>query len=330
MTEKTKCVICSGTGIQEETMKGYRRYKCWSCDGAKVVDNPSPKTDTGEEQMIIEKDKIAMLAKDMREDKLEFPCYAEPKYDGVRVLAHVHRNTKSVDFFFRSGKEVHTLEHLIEPLLNLDVEEDCFWVDGEVINEEGFMKCVGDVRRKSKQAPHLEYGIFDLFFENDERTYLQRKDYLYKAYRDMAESDNIFVVDFVQVDSLEEIRTVKGEWEDEDDNCEGIMIKKDNRYVHKRTWDWMKMKDELSVDFPVVGAYEGKGKYDGMLGGLIVENPKTNVQIRVGGGYNDDERYRLWNNIADQIGKIAEIKYQYMTPKGSLRHPVFMGFRIDK
>jgi len=31
--EKQNCVICRGTGIQEETMKGYRRYKCWCCDG---------------------------------------------------------------------------------------------------------------------------------------------------------------------------------------------------------------------------------------------------------------------------------------------------------
>ena len=27
------CPICQGTGIEEETMKGYRRYKCWKCDG---------------------------------------------------------------------------------------------------------------------------------------------------------------------------------------------------------------------------------------------------------------------------------------------------------
>ena len=32
-----KCSVCNGTGIQEETMKGYRRYKCWSCEGEKEV-----------------------------------------------------------------------------------------------------------------------------------------------------------------------------------------------------------------------------------------------------------------------------------------------------
>jgi len=39
-TMKIKCPMCSGTGIEEETTKGYRRYKCWSCEGEKVVDHP--------------------------------------------------------------------------------------------------------------------------------------------------------------------------------------------------------------------------------------------------------------------------------------------------
>ncbi len=37
---KIRCAICNGTGIQEETTKGYRRYKCWVCKGAKVVNDP--------------------------------------------------------------------------------------------------------------------------------------------------------------------------------------------------------------------------------------------------------------------------------------------------
>jgi len=33
------CPVCQGTGIQEETMKGYRRYKCWKCDGKKEIED---------------------------------------------------------------------------------------------------------------------------------------------------------------------------------------------------------------------------------------------------------------------------------------------------
>ena len=101
-------------------------------------------------------------------------------------------------------------------------------------------------------------------------------------------------------------------------------------YQNKRTWDWMKIKDELSVDFPIVDLFEGQGKYKGMLGGVIVKNPDTDIHIRVGGGYDDAERKHIWENQKDFLGKTAEVKYQYMTPKGSLRHPIYKGVRIDK
>jgi len=275
------------------------------------------------------KDKIAMLAKDFESKKEEYPCYVEPKFDGVRVLAKVNTEEHTVEFFFRSGKEVYTLDHLVEPLLELDLGVE-YYVDGEVINSEGgFMKCVGDVRRKSKQAPHLEYRVFDYFFENDTRDYITRKNGL-MSQCDLVNAPPLDCIPHKEVNCIEEVLALKDLWETMDSNVEGVMVKKNTSYKHKRTWDWMKIKDELSVDFPVVDAYEGKGKYDGMLGGLIVENPQTKVRIRVGGGYNDEERYSFWNDLPTYIGKTAEVKYQYMTPKGSLRHPVFKGFRIDK
>ena len=35
-----KCVVCNGTGINEEAMKGYRRYQCVACEGKKKVKDP--------------------------------------------------------------------------------------------------------------------------------------------------------------------------------------------------------------------------------------------------------------------------------------------------
>tara|TARA_R110000824_G_scaffold92172_1_gene223809 strand:+ start:777 stop:965 length:189 start_codon:yes stop_codon:yes gene_type:complete len=48
--EMMKCPICNGKGIQEETMKGYRRYKCWKCDGAKEVVNTLVEQETQEQE----------------------------------------------------------------------------------------------------------------------------------------------------------------------------------------------------------------------------------------------------------------------------------------
>lgn len=37
---RMNCPQCKGTGIQEEKIKGYRRYKCSCCNGEKTIINP--------------------------------------------------------------------------------------------------------------------------------------------------------------------------------------------------------------------------------------------------------------------------------------------------
>jgi ATP-dependent DNA ligase len=281
--------------------------------------------------------KVPMLAQDFKEGRVKFPCYAEPKFDGVRVLAEITRGNQNamtvdeVNFYFRSGKPVHTLEHLAEPLLKISEGWGDCWFDGEVIHEEGFMKCVGDVRRKRLQAPHLTYAIFDVF--SDQRphlSYLERR----KILNDIpfGTGGKIEVVPTKSICKMDDLWEAKEIYEAMSDNVEGVMVKSsDALYQHgKRSFDWMKVKDELSVDFPVVEAYEGTGKYVEMLGGFIAENPNTGARVRIGGGYTDEQRKQYWDNRNEYIGVVAEIKYQYMTPKGSLRHPIFKCWRIDK
>tara|TARA_R100000005_G_C4933633_1_gene161412 strand:- start:518 stop:721 length:204 start_codon:yes stop_codon:yes gene_type:complete len=53
-TIQIPCIICKGSGIQEETIKGYRRYKCWRCKGTgkdeKTITITETKTIINEEQ----------------------------------------------------------------------------------------------------------------------------------------------------------------------------------------------------------------------------------------------------------------------------------------
>lgn len=69
---------------------------------------------------------------------------------------------------------------------------------------------------------------------------------------------------------------------------------------------------------------EGTGKYAGMLGALIVDNGKAEVEV--GSGFTDAERREFWENPPECI----EIKYQEELPSGSLRFPVFVRARDDK
>ena len=112
---------------------------------------------------------------------------------------------------------------------------------------------------------------------------------------------------------------------------EGLMLKTPDHYYQrgKRTYDWMKVKNVLDADLHIEGFFEGQGKYEGQLGGVIVL-VNNGVEVRVGSGFSDQERVDIWNNKEVYLGKVIEVQYHEETPDGSLRHPRFKRFRGDK
>ena len=88
------------------------------------------------------------------------------------------------------------------------------------------------------------------------------------------------------------------------------------------------MKDFHDVDLEVISFEEGEGKYENMLGAIVVDFNK--VRVNIGSGFTDEERKQIWENRNDFRNQIAEIRYQELTPDGSLRFPTFRGWRPDK
>lgn len=68
----------------------------------------------------------------------------------------------------------------------------------------------------------------------------------------------------------------------------------------------------------------------GTLGGLILRDVRTNVEVRVGGGYSADQRKMLWALIQRDpnllLGKLVRYKKQAVGEKDKPRHPNFVEF----
>lgn len=88
----------------------------------------------------------------------------------------------------------------------------------------------------------------------------------------------------------------------------------------------IKVKPVQSLDLRAVDWFVGKGKYQGLAGGIVVEY--RGVTTQVGTGFSDAERV----TIASQgtRGCIAEIEFMELTADGKLREPRFKGWRYDK
>lgn len=111
---------------------------------------------------------------------------------------------------------------------------------------------------------------------------------------------------------------------------EGVILKRsDGIYSpEKRNFELMKIKEELTLDLAVTGMYEGEGKYQGTLGGLLVKG-LDGITHRVS-GMTDAQRHEWWGDSSAIINKVVEIKAMKKLKDGSLREPRFKAIRWDK
>jgi len=90
--------------------------------------------------------------------------------------------------------------------------------------------------------------------------------------------------------------------------------------------NWWKVKIEHTADLKVSGLQGGRGKYFGKVGAVILQDG-TGREVGTAGGFDDATRFAITEK---DIGRICEIKYQYITEHGKLRHGRFKRWREDK
>ncbi|WP_052704259.1 ATP-dependent DNA ligase [Halomonas sp. S2151] len=290
------------------------------------------------------------LAEPFDPAKADFPCLAQPKLDGVRVLAHVQLSKSQVTYYSRRGLTFSSMEHLTKHCLALakvfrylfkteltvgELDDDLFF-DGEVFGEN-FKESISAVRKKDTAAENTKFHVYDwmraedFFAAKSSLSQAKRTEILDRAMlllRQAAKNEGVepklvTVPTRVVIDHEAAVQFYEKALSD---GYEGAMLKKpDDPYSFRRSYTWMKMKPEASEDLTVVGWEEGTGKYEGLVGALIVDF--KGVEVRVGSGLTDALRASLWAERDALEGRIAEVEYMEVTPDGSLRHPRFVCFR---
>jgi DNA ligase 1 len=85
---------------------------------------------------------------------------------------------------------------------------------------------------------------------------------------------------------------------------EGLMLHRaKSYYIAKRNNDVLKVKSYEDDEAKVIAHIAGKGKYQGMLGSLLVEN-RDKVQFKIGTGFSDEQRKN-----PPKIGAIITYKF---------------------
>jgi len=289
---------------------------------------------------------------------LSYPLVMEEKMDGCRTIAIYDGNT--VTLYSREGQVFHDAGVIAKQIARIAPGFPAVY-DGEIVaftpdlqdktckkNIDGnwpFYYGLSLLKNESKTAEkvkdHLMFHVWDVidyeyFISNGVRgkaeKLSERKIKLVALLERVAE-DALPNVDMLpnwvahnQTELLDKFRELRNK------GAEGLMVKLDSVYEFKRSKNLLKLKEFFDADLAIVGAEEGNGKYEGLLGALHVSSACGKIKCKVGSGFTDEDRAELWvEYLAGRLtGKITTITYQEVTKDGSLRFPTFNHVRFDK
>ncbi|MBK25130.1 MAG: hypothetical protein CME70_14125 [Halobacteriovorax sp.] len=254
----------------------------------------------------------------------------EPKLDGIRCCAIVRSGVATL--YARSGKQITNFDDTIG--LELSILGDGFY-DGEIMGKD-FVALMRQAYRKENVDTKDSYlSLFDFLplddWVNNEpgltchhrRLALEER---FNAYGTTAKYLSL-IPRHIILACVDQVNLYHHQFVAE--GYEGVMIKDlDALYRRGRGYEVMKVKSFQDADVMVLRIEEGNGKFKGMCGNLVVDY--NGVEVGVGSGLNDELRKLIWDSPDDYIGKIVEVRYQEVTPDGSLRFPTFIHFRNDR
>lgn len=273
---------------------------------------------------------LPMLAHEFGKVKnATYPFDLQPKLDGVRCLAKWEEDR--VVLMSRSGKPYH-IPHISEALQTFLPRDRK--LDGEIyVHGMSFQEIVTLVKKYREESKVLEFHVYDCPIDNqEEKQWTER-------YRDLCETfglavnpGNIKLVPTWTVSAQEEKDEVFGRCIE--DGYEGAIARLHHglyQYGY-RSRELLKIKDFDDGEFPVIGAYQGEGKFEGCVT-WTCEAPNGLPFGVCPKGTLEKKKEWWWvfcRRPSAFIGRLMKVKYFGFTDDGLPRFPIGLGFREDE
>lgn len=285
------------------------------------------------------------------EDRNEsmFPFWAQPKYDGIRVLC---------------GQDGYAYTRSLKPVRNLEFQsrmrmarDKLAGLDGEVIvgdptAEDCYVRTSSAVMSfENPDIINAKLWVFDIW--NSVGTYEERYGELLEIADDLPPwveiAPNALLSDMDMLNQYETKRLLEGH--------EGVILRscdkfykqgrgtpKEGQLIKLKRFEDMEGKiiavhelnhNDNPATIGLLGQTERSGHKEnlipmGTLGAIEVElsdKKWPSRSVRIGTGFNDAQRIYFWNTRGNLIGRIAKFKYFPVGCKDAPRFPVFLGFR---
>lgn len=275
---------------------------------------------------LIEGGIVPMLAHGYKDHahKIKYPAYAQPKLDGIRCLA-ILKDGKCT-LWSRTRKPITGVPHIIHAIENAFSKD--IVLDGELYNHDfkaNFEKIVSFVRQETPAKGHevVQYHVYDI---PSEEPFSKRAAKLMYMKSSWFSDGQVVKVETRVVEDENAVMELFEQWRKV--GYEGAMVRNaEGKYVNKRSYDLLKVKEFDDGEFEIIGAEEGRGKLQGHVGAFQCRMPDGKQFLAKMSG--DTARLgEFFRNPSLYMGKQLTVKYQGLTgANGVPRFPVGVAIR---
>ena len=267
---------------------------------------------------------LPMLAKVFGEEekKVVYPCYAQPKLDGMRGLG----DCKNATLTSRSGNKIETLDHITSQLPYIGVTLDGeLYAHGETFQEN--MRMIKKYR--PGKTENVKYHVYDIVMDAPFKDRLN----ILKSLC-LKHSEALEYVPTTVIESKEELIAFHAY--NISEGYEGTIVRHgdDGYKLNGRSSSLLKLKDFHDLALPLMGVIPSESRpthgkpyfyWEGARGHEMGDNIMGS-----GISLSHAEAEDLLNNADEHINKVCELRFFDYTDTGVPRHAVMHGFRLDK
>ena len=258
-----------------------------------------------------------MLATRYYPSQTKFPCYVQPKYDGVRCILHEGKDGE-VHLTSRGGKEYDV------PQIKTwgEKHREILPLDGEIYNHQEltFQQICSAVKCRSEMTSKLKMVIYDTQIQG---TFRNRLKSLQEVFRNISTDESVYLTQTFVVSSEKDIER----WHKifVSTGYEGAIIRNSGGiYTEGRSNDLMKLKAFDTTEFEVVDVLEAEG-FDAGTAIFKLKVKDYEFCSRPTGPKSLRAQYLADKN--EIIGKMATIQHQGYSDAGIPRFPVLLNIR---
>jgi DNA ligase-1 len=277
--------------------------------------------------------KFDMNAVKKKKNNIIFPCYAQPKLDGVRALAYLDGDVVCIQS--RTKSLFESVGHIADQLKPILIKYPNIVLDGELYTKNiAFEELVGLVKTKyisdedEIALKMVKYHIYDMIDrDNENLSYVLRYSFIKKNIPKLKPNNYLEVVQTELVEDIESVKELFTQFIE--DGYEGLMLRNvDSPYRQNfRSHDLQKYKEFFEDEFEIIGFKEGEGRDAGSI--IWICRTPENKEFKVRPKGTLAFRKELYKDGDKYIGKMLTVIYQELTEENKPRFPVGKAVRED-